>query len=357
MFRSCLFVLAYGWYAAGQNPNIVRVDDSTVYSSSNPSGIQFTTTGWTSVASGDATQRYGGTYTQSGVYGSRLWFAFRGRGITYYADQPPGFGAVTVSIDGGPNLNLNWTNSGTKMLYQQDIWGIQGLNEGDHAVVIGNTNLNNRSIGLDYFTVSPWEGDDITPTAHGPGASNVTKGAVLVDNESSEIAYSGSAWDSRHLVPNATAQALFFNGTEHCSVVPGSVASFIFNGTTLCGYRFHWTLLGTLSISPESELAVTALQLTQKMFWSVSGLEPKPHTVTITHAGTGEEYACLDYFMYLPSSVALSTSSSTKAIPVAAIVVAVSAGVTLLIILIILAAGRGGNREYSSGFSCVCSVE
>ncbi|QRV77160.1 transmembrane protein [Ceratobasidium sp. AG-Ba] len=352
--RSCLVALACASYAASQTT--VRVDDSQVYSLSNPAGIQYSSIGWSPVTTGDASQRYQGTYTQNNVYGSQLYFAFRGSSITYYADQAPGFGAVTLSIDGGDNINLNWTNSGTATLYQQAIWSANGLSQDDHTIVVGNTNVDNATIGLDYFSVTSWNGNDIAPSVYGPGASSVAQGAVLVDNTSNDISYSGTAWEIWSTNANATTQARYFNRTEHCSRTPGSIATFTFNGTAVWHFADDYSGNSRLSFSLDggaAEIIDTATTghawTSQKMFWNKTGLTPAPHTVTITHVGADGDFGCVDFFMYLPSSATpasanptptpspLPVTSNSKSTPVGAIAGGVAAGVVLLVLIVILA--------------------
>ncbi|QRV91997.1 transmembrane protein [Ceratobasidium sp. AG-Ba] len=259
--------------------------------------------------------------------------------VTYYADQAPGFGAVTLSIDGGDNLNLNWTNSRTTTLYQQAIWSANGLS-------------------LDYSSVTSWNGNDITPSVYGRGASSVTQGAVLVDNTSNDISYSGSTWELWNTNANATTQARYFNRTQHCSRSPGSISTFSFNGTAV--WHFTDDYSGTAKISysidgGDAEIIDTATTghawTSQKKFWSKTGLTPAPHTVTLAHAGAEGDFACIDFFMYLPSSVSptsgnptatatptpLPISSESKSTPVGAIAGGVAAGVVLLVLIVILA--------------------
>ncbi|QRV91971.1 transmembrane protein [Ceratobasidium sp. AG-Ba] len=357
----CFSLVALAWAScvSSQTPSSVRIDDSSVYSLSNPTGIQYSKLGWNSVTTVDASQVYQGTYTENRIYGYQLWFAFRGSAFTYYADRPPGFGAVTLSLDGGDNVNLNWTNSGTTVMYQQNIWSVQGLDQGDHIIVIGNANVNNATIGLDYFTVSSWGGNDISPNGYGPGASSVAQGSVLVDNESNGVSYSGSAWDIWHTDANDTTQAMFFNQTEHCTRTPGASASFIFNGTAVWHFADDFSGNSKVKFSIDGgegqiiDTATTGHAWTgQKMFWSATGLAPTSHTLTLTHVGTSGDFACIDFFMYLPSSASppsptsTSTSSQTptatptppssSSTPVAAIAGGAAGGVALLALLILL---------------------
>ncbi|QRV91962.1 hypothetical protein RhiJN_19980 [Ceratobasidium sp. AG-Ba] len=119
-------LVALGWasYAAAQDPNDIRIDDSLEYdSTTNLGGIQyshhFSPYDWNSVTTGDPSQRYGSTYAQTQTWRGQVYYAFRGSSIEYYAEKPPGSGLLVISLDGKPNTNVTWENTDTTTQYQQ----------------------------------------------------------------------------------------------------------------------------------------------------------------------------------------------------------------------------------------------
>ncbi|KAG8717270.1 hypothetical protein FRC09_014545 [Ceratobasidium sp. 395] len=344
-------LLAYSYYAAGQNP--IRVDDSSVYSLTNPTGIQFTPGDWSTVTGGDASSRYQGTFTQSKNGAGMIFLAFRGSSIGYYTDKGPGSGNVSISLDGSPFTNVSWTDIGPNVEYQQQMWSSGPIIPGDHQVTLGNFDRNDRSIGLDYFAVTPLDGSTgITPQRFGPGASEVPPNAVIVDDRSDAISYSGVSWGYQTSGPSQDVQGLFFNNTETWSDTPGSSCSFTFNGTGVWYFGDYYPRNSKVDISIDGGEAHTVdtrasenAWVTQSLYWGTSGLTSERHTITVTHAGAQGDYITLDYFMYLPSPNSPSVTSSptptsvvsdvsSPSVPVAAIAGGVAGGVALLATLI-----------------------
>ncbi|QRV77142.1 hypothetical protein RhiJN_05157 [Ceratobasidium sp. AG-Ba] len=337
---------------AVNSQNVVRVDDSSVYHpTSNLGGIQysrrFSPYEWNTVTAGDQSQRYNNTYTQTQTWRSQLFFAFQGSAIAYYADRPPGNGTLALSLDGGPNVLVNWTNAGTTTQYQQLLWSDNGLGSGDHSLVIGNANRNNPSLGLDYLAVTPWNGADITPQRTGPGSSAVSPGALVVDNEDPAIQYLSATWKQWVTSGSTSSQNMYFNSTEHCTTTAGASLSFRFNGTALWYFAEDYATSSKLRFAIDGQIEQYANAAgtrtywsTQKLVWGITGLTPEPHTVTVTHTGEGT-WACLDFFMYLPSSQnqAIPTPTPTPAPgrsnspPAGAIAGGVVGGVTLVALL------------------------
>ncbi|QRV91976.1 transmembrane protein [Ceratobasidium sp. AG-Ba] len=334
---------ALGWVSlvTAQSSGSVIVDDSSIFSESNLAGIQYGGLTIWDHRSAD-TNLYKGTQSLSRHYGAQIWFSFRGTGIAYYATVAPGGGLLSISVDGADSTEVALLNPGSEPAFQQMIWSVGGLEHGDHTVVIGKKSENDYLVGLDYFSVTSSAGNDIRPTIYGPGASNVTDGAVIVDSYRDGIVYSDSDWRPYRATVNSSAQAMFFTHNETCSVKPGSTATFTFDGTALWYFSDDNEYNARVSIrvdDGEAEFVQTATigsrWVSQKLFWSVTGLDRGPHKVTITHAGTVDEWACIDFLMYLPSSA--SPSPSKKSVPVGAMVGGVVAGAVVLAVIIALA--------------------
>ncbi|QRV91975.1 transmembrane protein [Ceratobasidium sp. AG-Ba] len=346
LLRAPLYALGWVSFVAAQSSGLVNVDDSNIFSESNLAGIQYGgRTQWQHL-SADTNLFYQGTHSLNKDLGSQIWFSFRGTGIAYYASQDPGFGAVSISVDGADATEVFWVNSGTELLFQQRIWSVNGLKPGDHTVVIAKNNVNSPWIGLDYFSVTPVAGNNIRPTIYGPGASNVTDGAVLVDSHQNDIIYSPAGdWRSYAAAVNDSVQTMFFGHNAYCSKNPGSSATFTFEGTAVWFFSDDSKYNSRVSIrvdDGEAELVETGTLssgwVSQKLFWSVSGLDRGKHTVTITHAGMLNDYACVDFLMYLPSSASPPPPPRRKnSVPVGAIAGGLVAGVIGLVVIITLA--------------------
>ncbi|KAF8605549.1 hypothetical protein BDV93DRAFT_554403 [Ceratobasidium sp. AG-I] len=350
--------LLFSSRVASQQP--VRIDDTNVYSLANPNGIQFSSEGWSTVNPGSANLHYDGTYTWSQAAGSNLVFFFRGTTIAHYADMGPNRGPVGVSIDGYPYDNATWT-AVDNVQYQQQMWNITGLSQGDHQVVISNVGTGNPAtsiMGVDYLEITPGADGKIIPTSAGPGASGIPSNAVLVDDSSEMISYSGSSWEiyaSRSFLNSNNHSGFYFGGTQHSSRSPGGVITFPFNGTAVWYFSDQYennTMVGVSLDGGAPDMintaSTTGIWLTQILVWSRTGLADGPHTLTITHAGIEGTYANVDFFKYMPSvryppTISASpsppaTSSASaviiKSTPIGAIVGGVVGGVALIALIV-----------------------
>ncbi|QRV91916.1 hypothetical protein RhiJN_19934 [Ceratobasidium sp. AG-Ba] len=250
----------------------------------------------------------------------------------------------TVSLD-GKSVESNDTAfqtvssnySGTTTQYQQQLWSKSGLDGGDHSITIGNWGLGDRTVGLDYLGITPWEGTDVTPKLLGPGASEVPAGAILVDNENAELTYTRNLCD---LIPYGPGSR-YFNDTEFCCYTLSATISFQFNGTAFW-YFGDGTARVNMTIDGKNEKTVDGIRAgpTQVLLGNATGLTPNLHTVTLTHADLQGGPACLDFFMYLPSpedepNPLPSTSppsEPTKSVPVGAIAGGVVGGIILIVL-------------------------
>lgn len=340
--------------AVAQQP--VKVDDGSVYGIGNPNGIQFSSSGWSTVNPQDVDLRYDSTYTWSQTAGANLIFFFRGTAISHYADKGPHRGPVGVSIDGKPYTNVTWTNvNASTMQYQQQMWSIRGLSLGDHQVVISNVGTGDPAesiMGVDYLEVTSGSDGSIKPVKYGPGASGIPSNAMTVDDSSDSISYSGSSWD---VYTSSNNIGVYLGGGQHSSTSPGAVITFKFNGTAVWYFCDQYENNTIVSISLDGGAGETVntaspvgIWLTQYLTWGKADLVDGPHTLTITHAGSEGTYANVDFFKYMPSvnsppattsaSSIPSTSSSvvtssSESTPIGAIVGGVVGGITIIALI------------------------
>jgi len=324
---ACVSMLVPSRVASQQ---LFKIDDANVYNFTNLNGIQFGPKGWSSVNPINEDLRYNSTYTWTKQAGASLIFFFRGTGIAYYADKGANCGPVGVSINGKPYINVTWPDNEPPH-YRQQMWGVNGLTEDDHQIVLSNVGTGNpasSTMGIDYFEVTSGTDGRTDSTSAGPGASVVPSNAVLVDDSSNMISYS-DGWEVYSSYDHA---AIYLGGTQRTSAIPGAAFTFKFNGTAVWYFCDRYETNAVVSIvldDAEGETVNTAYSpgvgLTQMLIWRKTGLDDGPHTVTVTHASGADTYANVDFFKYMPSS-----SSSSKSTPIGAIVGGVVGGVALV---------------------------
>ncbi|KAF8605555.1 hypothetical protein BDV93DRAFT_521400 [Ceratobasidium sp. AG-I] len=315
----------------------VKVDGTGGYSLSNPNGIQFQGN-WSSDSSDGAAQHYNGTYTLGQSVGDKLIFFFRGTGIAHYADKTTNGGVVSVSIDGSPYFNASGATSEITPQYQQSIWERKGLDLNDHQVIVRNMGgaTSNSVIGLDFFQVTSGADGNILPIGFGPGTLNMPSDAVVVDDNADSISYSGSWQEAR-------AREFYLGGTQRTSKIPGSTATFKFNGTAVWYFTDTYNINAMLNISLDGAPAEVVNGNSPKgnlrfqvLLWSKTGLTSGIHNLTITHVGATDTYACVDFFKYLPSITTTQQITPKPTFPTGAVVGGVVGGVVFLMIVLCL---------------------
>ncbi|KAF8605545.1 hypothetical protein BDV93DRAFT_605071 [Ceratobasidium sp. AG-I] len=305
--------------AASQQP--VKIDDASIYSPMTPNRIQFSPTPWNTTSQERAEIHYGGTYTWSREAGANLLFFFRGTAIAFYAEQTAQFGPVAVLIDGQSTNAVQWAKSGDSR-YQQQIWNVTGLSQGDHQVLVSNVGTDDPLtgvLGLDYLEVTPGEDGVIIPASSGPGASVIPPNAVLVDDSSDMINYTGPSWQVLH---SGTVGGIYLDETQRSSTSPGAAINFTFYGTAVVS-----DIVNTASMDDA--------WLSQMIIWSKTGLRDGPHTVIITHTGLNGTYISVDFFKYMPSTPVTTSASAakSKSAPIGAIVGGVVCGFAVIALI------------------------
>ncbi|KAF8605553.1 hypothetical protein BDV93DRAFT_570072 [Ceratobasidium sp. AG-I] len=292
---------------------IVKVDDTSTYSPSNPNGIQFRGD-WTRAPLSNYDERYNGTYTWSQTTGAQLIFFFRGTGIAHYADKTVDSGQISVSVDEIRFFNASGESAGYAPEYQQLMWEVKDLEPGDHQVIIENLGRIDSSpgiMGVDFFEITSGVDGNILPLELGPGAWGIPLDAILVDNHDDAISYTGSWMENN-------TEGFFIGGTQYASTLPGSMVTFRFTGTAV------WYFSGTSNNNANVNV----------LLWSGTDLSNGSHVLTITHAGADGEYACVDFFKYLPGVTTAEQDLATFTFPANAVIGGAVGGAVLFMLLL-----------------------
>ncbi|KAG8724516.1 hypothetical protein FRC09_017793 [Ceratobasidium sp. 395] len=115
--------------------------------------------------------------------------------------------------------------------------------------------------------------------------------------------------------------ACFFRNTIHRTTIPNAMANFTFAGTAVwyfsdIDYTHGFVQISVDGAAPEQVAgtyhqphAQSSSQLSQRLIWYKTGLSAGQHVVTIAHGGQPNQYATVDFFMYLPSNATSSAST------------------------------------------------
>ncbi|KAF8595471.1 hypothetical protein BDV93DRAFT_514973 [Ceratobasidium sp. AG-I] len=306
-----------------QEQNIYTIDDSYVYSSSNPGGIQYTSA-W--IGQPNATGSYNSTYHACAAQQCELVFFFQGDQIAYYGTSTPDPTPVTVTLDVDTKIKLN--HSSDDVQPQTLLWQSDPLGPGDHIIQISNGGINSTILSFDFFRIRSDHG--IVPTFYGPGCSSVSKGAVVVDEVDPAVSYSGG-WEV------ATGSLSYFGGSMRHTNQAGNILRFQFNGTR--AWYFADVDVTThadmeISIDGMRDKVVSGTRLhrfKQVLLWSSPELPSGLHTVEIKHIGRQGQWVRQHAFRSLTAIICSSGNKPKKRFPVAAVVGASIAGLVVLV--------------------------
>ncbi|KAF9024337.1 hypothetical protein BDZ89DRAFT_1069151 [Hymenopellis radicata] len=238
------------------------------------------------------------------VYGNDNW--------TVFSDAHWYNGSGTFAKNASA-ASIAYSFNGTSIAFSGNIPG--GIDTYPFTVSIDNL----LPIVLDYVVVTA-------------GPQTVLTGRTLVvDNNSSEISYSGQ-WTIKHDQPlgalTAPTHALYpFDNGTHESTHIGDTATFRFEGTSVSVHTVRRNLvIGTLNVSfTVDQLPPVAVSgnvdkqgddQQNFVFYQTSGLQAGNHTLTInvTAISDGMVFS-LDYFTYEPSFSFLSEKPSFNVAP------------------------------------------
>ncbi|KAF5378462.1 hypothetical protein D9615_007068 [Tricholomella constricta] len=199
---------------------------------------------------------------------------------------------LALSLDEGEKTILHvLKNSSVHELYRSPT-----LQSGTHHVTLYNPS--HSIVWFYYALVTP--GND----------TQVSDKRLVVDDNDPSIEYEGNWATSNTVISSTTGDFHPFGGTTHDAQI-GASAKFYFTGTSVFVYGPSKSgLQATFSLDgdPRAVASIDA-QLWTSLWYSVDGLDPGNHTLTMQMIKQGRhgELFSLDYIMYTPSFHSLAT--------------------------------------------------
>jgi len=214
---------------------------------------------------------YQGTAHWSNTTGGTATYTFTGSGVTIWGVKDHDQGIAAFSVDGGPVTYAD--DYASTRTAQAPLWSSSGLAPGTHTVTISNTGTKNSAssyvtVAIDYATVTP-------------NVSTIDDGTTA---GATSFSY-GSNWGT------ATGVGDLYDGTAHWNSTGGSTATLTFTGTgaVVYGVKDVDQGIATYSVDGGTSRSVddySASRVPGASLFTVSGLAPGSHTITITVTGT-----------------------------------------------------------------------
>ncbi len=229
--------------------------------------------------SGSGSAHSGGSYIYSNTTRSTIRLRFRGTSIAWIGPQAPSYGRAEVFVNGKTRGIVS--QYAPSVSYQQTIWSISGLPEGEHTLLIRVLGTKEAAssgtvIVADAFDVG---------TAMRPLILPELERSARFEQNDPRLGYSGR-WITG-------SGAMHSGGSYVYSSTMGATVKATFRGTSIAwvgpkapsyGQAEIWlngTRQGTVSqYAPSTSL--------QQVIWSASGLPDGEHTVVIRVTGTRE---------------------------------------------------------------------
>lgn len=216
---------------------------------------------------------YQGTAHWSNTTGAAATYTFTGNSVTIWGVKDHDQGIAGFSVDGAPVTYAD-DYSSTRTA-QAPLWSSTGLGPGTHTVTITNTGTKNSAssndtVALDYAAVTP--------------SVNTIDDTATSGTGTNHFAYA-SNWGT------ATGISDLYNGTAHWSSTAASTATLTFSGTGAVIYGAKDVDQGIATFLVDGGTAHTvddysATRAPNASLFTVSGLTPGAHTITITVTGT-----------------------------------------------------------------------
>jgi len=242
---------------------------STLIQEDNPNVGLYGT--WTSSANASLS---GGAHAKSGR-DSYTTMSFTGTSISWIAMKAAGYGIAKVTLDGGTPQYVDLYSSNTK--WQQHVWSVSGLADTTHTVDVDWTGTKNSSatdsaLSLDAFEIV----GELLPAP----AERVSTTVVLEETDPS-ILYTG-LWTS------LTSSSLSSGTLTKASTE--STVSVAFTGTGIDWIALKSSSYGVARVTLDEGAPVdvdlySATARWKDSAWSVNGLSPGAHTLTISWTG------------------------------------------------------------------------
>jgi len=217
----------------------------------------------------------GGSATLTNDKGATAVLSFTGTGITWIGVLDPYSGIALVYLDGTQNTVDTY---GPTTLYQQPLFSVHGLPAGPHTLSIQV--LHQR----DGDTQGSWIWINAFNIENGSGiVGGVSAPAGRIEQNNPAVIYTGNWY--------LNTNPIMSGGTAALAMDPNSSATVSFNGTgiTWIGYQDQWSGMAKVYVDGtlQSSLVDTyaASQKAQSAVYSISGLNPGAHTLTIVVTG------------------------------------------------------------------------
>jgi hypothetical protein len=257
-----LFVALTVSFAGAQSLTRVEQNDPSVISSGN-------------LYSNTNTANTGGLATLTNTKGARASLTFTGSGISWLGVSDGWAGVATVYVDGVMTIVDTYSNVS---YYQRTIFTARGLGTGPHTISIEV--MHERGPGTEGSWV--WiDAFDIEGGAPIPGG--ITASAGRVEDSNAALVYTGR-WYSKE-------SPAYSGGTAVLAMDPGFRITINFKGTGVSwiGYRDEWSGVARVYVDGEAKTTVDNYQspsVARALLYSIGGLSPGPHSLTIEVTGT-----------------------------------------------------------------------
>jgi hypothetical protein len=262
LLTTLFFLLFASSYASAQSiTRIEQNDPSVIYS-----GNWYTNTN---------NANTGGLAVLTNTRGARASLTFTGSGITWLGVADGWSGYATVYLDGQMTVLDTYSNV---TRFQKALFSAHGLSSGPHTLSIEV--MHERGPGTEGSWV--WiDGFEIEGGAPMPGG--ITAAAGRVEDSSPSLEYSGR-WYPK-------ANPLFSGGSAVLAMDPGFRITLNFTGTgVFCiGYRDEWSGLANIYVDGVAKTTIDAYRTpaeSRAVFYSITGLPPGPHSITVEVTGT-----------------------------------------------------------------------
>jgi hypothetical protein len=228
--------------------------------------------------------------------GTRATFTFSGSSVSWIGYRDEWSGIANVYLDGQFKGTVDTFASPSR--FQAVLFSQSGLTDSSHTLIIeatGTTNSGGAWIWIDAFQIGA---GTVGTTTSVPVAAASTR----IEQNIPAVGYSGKWYQN--------GMPALSGGGAVLSMDAGSRASLAFTGTGVSwiGYRDAWSGIANISLDNANVVRVdtySASAVAQAKVYSISGLAPGNHTITIKVTGqkgrsSRGSWIWLDAFDILP---------------------------------------------------------
>ena len=251
----------------------------------------------------------GGSAVLANLKGSQAIVIFNGTGITWIGASDYYAGICYLTLDGVPTT-VDTSNPGAATLYQQKLYSVHNLAPGMHRMTIEIIHSHDADTNASWIWIDAFDIDNGTLVGGSPAAS-----AGIAQQGDIAANYAG------HWFQNTGSQ--YSGGSVNLAVDTGARVDFTFNGASVAwiGYRDEWSGIAQISLDGAQQATVDTYltpSQAQTTTYSLSGLSPGVHVLSITATGThnaasGGSWIWVDGFQV--GGVSTSTASAPTIFP------------------------------------------